>query len=170
MSPVAPLPDSPPPKTPRRRPPSRRRRLLSTAAFVGSFAALLGIVLWLQDVGSPVTAAPAVHIVGASTSTATAAPGDVVTLTSLVRNDGAALPDITVELEVRADDGRLMLRSPRRGVRLDQGHDQNVAWVWRLPNDLPPGRYRADVTVYGPNWSPQYARLESGAGFFVEKR
>ena len=63
-----------------------------------------------------------------------------------------------------------MLRSPRRGLRLDQGHDQNVAWVWRLPNDLPSGRYRADVTVYGPNWSPQYARLESGAGFFVEKR
>lgn len=169
MFPVAPQSDPPSPRTPRRRPPSRRRRLASIAVFAASFVALLGIVLWLQDVAAPATAAPAIRIVSASVSAGTAAPGDVLTLNSLVRNDGAALPDVTVELEIRADDGRLMLRSPRRGVRLEPGRDQNVAWVWRLPNDLEPGRYRADITVFGPNWSPQYARLESGAGFFVER-
>ena len=177
MSPIAPRsPQSTEPSRspyapgPRRRPPTLRQRVITFVGLAVSFLLLVGLVVWLQGSGEAAIAAPAVRVLGASVSTSTAAPGEVVTVSAGLRNEGAPMPDLTVELEIRGQDNQIALRAPRRGIRLEASHDQNLAWVWRIPNDLPPGHYHADVSVYGTNWIPLYARLEDGADFVVNRK
>lgn len=146
------------------------RKLLSAGWPGLAFLGLAGVVLWLQATSNPVDAAPEVKIVHARTSAEVLAPSDVLTITAALRNDGGPLRNQTVELEIRGDDGRLALRAPRRGVQLDSSQEQAVSWVWRLPTNLAAGQYTVDISVYGTNWSPLYARLEGGASFVVQQR
>lgn len=146
------------------------RKLIPAAGLILGACALLGFVFWLQATGSAAVAAPEVRIVGTKASAGPLAPGDVVTVTTALRNEGRPLQDLTVELEVHGENSQIVLRAPRRGVKLGSAQDQTVSWVWRLPTDLPSGSYTTEVSVYGPNWSPLYSRQEDGASFTVERR
>jgi hypothetical protein len=147
-----------------------RRKLLPAAGLGLGVAGLLVFVFWLQATSNAAVAAPVVRVVDTSAAGEALAPGDILTVATTLRNDGKPLPDVTVELEVHGADSQIVLRAPRRGVKLDSSRDQVVSWVWRLPSDLPAGTYTTEVSVYGPNWSPLYSRQEAGASFVVQRR
>ena len=106
-----------------------------------------------------------ITVTAVTASPMTASGHEFVAISAAFRSHGAVHRNLTIDLDVRRADGTLVFRATRRGVHLENGGSQTVQWVWRRPEQLTPGQYHVDISVYGPNWSPLYLRATDVATF-----
>jgi len=133
--------------------------ILVSAAFAGKTSGLMA-----QQ------ATPSISITKLTITPSPVETLDVVTFAGYMHGDGSSYHDLTVDLDVRGEDGNLVLRATQRGVRLDDGGSQVVYWVWRVPASVPPGTYQVGLSIYGANWSPLYVHAPDLATLEVVPR
>jgi len=112
------------------------------------------------------TPVPPTFTLGASVTSPSVAPGDVVNVNAVVTSASAA--NALVDIEVWAAGGA----APSYQVWFDgqtfaAGQQRAYPATWPVPADAPTGAYRVSVGVYAPAWGTEYAWLDSGATFTV---
>ncbi len=93
-------------------------------------------------------------------------PGAVSTVSTTLRNDGAAVGGLFVELEIFDAASRRVAQQTWADQRLGAGESATFAWPWRAP--AAPGTYRVRVGLFGPQGSPRYLSHPEAALVTVE--
>ncbi|MBF5044972.1 hypothetical protein FGE12_21400 [Aggregicoccus sp. 17bor-14] len=93
------------------------------------------------------------------------APGALSTLTTTLRNDGAAVEGVEVRLEILNEAGARVAQQAFRGQRFPSGQVAVFTWPWTTP--ATGGTYAVRVRVSGPNEVPSYLWQERSASVGV---
>ena len=108
---------------------------------------------WVDKADTIEVANPS-HTMSADVSSSTVTPGGTVTITANYTNNGGAMTNGILDLEIDSSSGTPYADKTWTGTSLDNGYTTSRSYVWTAPTT--PGTYIVRLGVFSSDWSKQW--------------